>query len=98
VKYFLASEAENYEVRQFIYAYHSAYGSAEIDHDGKENSSSPVKVGRVEVSPDRLKVRVHLDDWRAGYVTAVRILEVTSDEGRSLWHDTFYYTLNHIPD
>jgi glucose/arabinose dehydrogenase len=94
----LAGDPENYEVRQFTYRYHSAYGSPEIDYDGKDNSSSPVQVSRVEVSPDRFSVQLRMPGLRAGYVTAVRILEVKSDEGRSLWHDTFYYTLNRVPD
>jgi hypothetical protein len=39
-----------------------------------------------------------LEGLRAGYVTRVRVLEVKSTEGFSLWHDTFYYTLNQIPN
>ena len=49
------------------------------------------------VSEVGLKVRLRLDGWKAGYVTAVRSLDARSATGEKLWHDTFYYTLNRIP-
>jgi len=93
-----ATRTENYAVRQFSYKYSGSYGSPEIDHDGRENSSTPIEVGKAGVSSDRLKVRLWLNGWRAGYVTAVRIVGVTSSAGQGLWHDTFYYTLNRLPE
>ena len=35
---------------------------------------------------------------RPGYVTRISCLDVLSNEGKPLWHDTFYYTLNQIPE
>jgi hypothetical protein len=49
------------------------------------------------VSEDGLKVRLRLEGWKAGFVTAVRGLDARSAAGEKLWHDTFYYTLNRIP-
>jgi hypothetical protein len=92
----LGADAGCYDVAQFTYKYHEVYGSPEIDHAGKENSSTPITVASVQVSSDGLTVKLGLTGWRAGYVTAVRS-SVKSTDGRSLWHDTFYYTLNQIP-
>ncbi|MBI4657722.1 MAG: hypothetical protein HY735_02530, partial [Verrucomicrobia bacterium] len=93
-----AGNPENYDVRQFTYLYHEAYGSPEIDHEGKKDSSTPIPVKKVTVSADRRTVEIVLDGWRAGYVTWVRCLDVESAEGQASWHDGFYYTLNQMPD
>ena len=92
-----ASNPDNYDVAQFSYLYHQAYGSPEIDHDGKKDSSTPIKVTSALVSEDRLRVQLTLAGWRTGHVTMVRALDVNSAAGSSLWHDTFYYTLNNVP-
>ena len=93
-----ATNVENYAVSQFGYRYWASYGSPEIDQEDKENSSTQIDVAQVRVSSDRLKVTLSLRGWRAGYVTAVRMVDVTSAAGESLWHDTFYYSLIRIPD
>jgi len=92
-----AAEQANYAIRQFAYKYSGSYGSPEMDHLGKENSSTPIEVAKADVSVDRLKVRLLLNGWRAGCVTAVRMAGVASAAGQRLWHDSFDYTLNHIP-
>jgi hypothetical protein len=92
-----ARNPENYDVSQFTYLYHQTYGSPEIDHTGKKDSATPIKVARASVSADRLKVQLTLQDWKPGYVTMVRAAELKSGDGKPLWHDTFYYTLNRIP-
>ena len=94
----IAANADNYDVAQYTYLYHEPYGSPEVDHNGKKDSASPIPVTRVVVSPDRFKVQLTLEGLRTGYVTRVRVLDVKSAEGSSLWHDTFYYTLNQIPN
>ena len=92
-----AGDADGYDIWQYKYKYHAQYGSPEFDHDGKRDSFSVVNVKKAEVSEDGLKVRLRLEGWKAGYVTAVRGLDVRSIAGEKLWHDTFYYTLNQIP-
>jgi len=92
-----AGNTENYDVRQFTYLYHETYGSPEIDHDGKRDSSTPISVQKAEVSADRLKVRLILEGWKIGYVTWVRCLDIQNAEAKPLWHDSFYYTLNQVP-
>src|SRR2546429_4354460 len=89
---------ENYAVSQFTYEYSGGYGSPEIDHDRRKNSSTPIEVAPAALSADRMRVSLSLKGWRAGYVTAVRVVGGRSAAGRGLWHDTFYYTLNHVPE
>jgi len=97
VKPITAVDVDGYDVWQYKYLYHKKYGSPEVDHNGKPNSFTVIDVKMVSVSPDGLKVRLKLEGWKAGYVTAVRSLDVRSAAGEKLWHDTFYYTLNRIP-
>lgn len=93
----LAGDPEAYDVLQYNYRYHQTYGSKEYDHDGKENSATTIEVTKAAVSKDRLKVRLTLKGWKAGYVTTIRPYDVENDDGDTLWNDTFYYTLNSIP-
>jgi hypothetical protein len=44
-----------------------------------------------------MKVKLKLDGWRAGYVAAIRALDVTNADGKPLRHETCWYTLNQIP-
>jgi glucose/arabinose dehydrogenase len=90
-------DAAGYDVWQYKYLYQKKYGSPEFDHDGKKDSFTVIDVKSATVSKDGLKVRLRLDGWKAGYVTAVRGLNARSAEGEKLWNDTFYYTLNRIP-
>ena len=97
VKPISALDVDGYDVWQYKYLYHKKYGSPEVDHNGKPNSFTAIDLKMVSVSTDGLKVRLKLEGWKAGYVTAVRSLDVRSAAGEKLWHDTFYYTLNRIP-
>jgi len=92
-----AGNADSYDVAQYRYEYHEKYGSPEFDQDGKENSSTPIKVTGAKVAGDNLSVQLKLEGWKPGFVTLVRGLDVKSAEGKKLWHDTFWYTLNSIP-
>lgn len=94
----MAGDTENYFVSQYRYEYHQAYGSPEIDQEGKENSSTEIGVESVVVSADGTRVTMVLDGARTGYVTAVQLLDIESADGESIWHDTFYYTLNGRPE
>ncbi|MCD6052632.1 MAG: auracyanin-A, partial [Verrucomicrobia bacterium] len=88
---------DSYDMVQFGYHYHQKYGSPELDHDGKENSSTGIKVTKAALSADRLKVKLTVEGWKTGYVTMVRCLDVANEEGKKLRHDTFWYTLNQLP-
>ncbi|NBV21773.1 MAG: hypothetical protein EBS05_07605 [Proteobacteria bacterium] len=92
-----AADPESYDVTQYGFKYHAKYGSPELDHDGKENAATVIKVVGATVSPDKLKVRLKLAGWKTGYVTMVRSLDVKDGAGESLVNDTFWYTLNQLP-
>jgi hypothetical protein len=92
-----ATNTDNYDVTQFAYKFHATYGSPPIDHEGRENSSTTIKILRAEVSEDAEQVRLIVSGWRKGFVTAIRMLDVKGADAEPLWHDTFYYTLNEIP-
>jgi glucose/arabinose dehydrogenase len=92
-----AIDPENYYVSQYTYKYHSAYGSPEIDHEGKENSATEVNVLGVTVSADGTEVRLKLETLKPGYVASIQVSDLTAASGKPIWHDTFYYTLNEIP-
>lgn len=92
-----AGKTDNWDVSQYRYQYHQTYGSPEFDFDGKPNSASEVKVVSAIVSADGLKVKLKLDGWRAGYVAAIRALDVANTDGKPLRHETCWYTLNQIP-
>jgi hypothetical protein len=92
-----ANKPDNYDVSQFTYEYHKRYGSEEMDHDGKKNSSTAITIKQVVLSLDKRSVRLVLDGLRAGYVTTIRCLDAQNANGDLLRNDTFYYTLNQIP-
>ncbi|MEE2946907.1 MAG: hypothetical protein VX392_01185 [Verrucomicrobiota bacterium] len=92
-----AADSDNFAVSQFRYAYHRDYGSPRLNHSGKKGSQTSIEVSRSSLSSDRLKLYLKLPSWQPGYVTQVRCFDVFSERGKSLWHDTFHYTLNEIP-
>jgi len=92
-----AATLDNFDVSQFRYAYHPDYGSPRFSHSGEKNSQTPIEVTDVTLSANRLELRLSLNGWREGYVTQVRCYDVISEAGKTLWNDTFHYTLNQIP-
>jgi glucose/arabinose dehydrogenase len=93
-----ASDPENYFVSQFTYRFHAAYGSPEIDHEGKENSATQIAVTDVKLSEDGRRARLTLAGLKPGYVTQIRALDIESESGAELRHSVLYYTLNNLPD
>ena len=93
----IAANPDSYDVTQYGFKYHAKYGSPELDHDGKENAATVIKVAAASVSSDQLKVRLKLEGWKTGYVTMVRSLDVRNAAGEALVNDTFWYTLNQLP-
>ncbi|HIG26851.1 MAG TPA: hypothetical protein EYQ50_03285 [Verrucomicrobiales bacterium] len=91
-------DSDNYSVTQFGYRYHSVYGSPEIDHDGNSDSSTDIEIKSVEISADGIRVGLVLEGLKPGYVTAFDCFDLKSRGGQALWHEFFYYTLNHIPE
>ncbi|MBI2926805.1 MAG: hypothetical protein HYY24_14005 [Verrucomicrobia bacterium] len=71
--------------------------SPEFDHEGRENSATPIKVERAKLSGNGLKVTLRPEGLRAGYVTHFGCRDVVSEHGLALRDPTFYYTLNQVP-
>jgi uncharacterized cupredoxin-like copper-binding protein len=86
----LAGSIDSYKVTGFNYKYHSTYGSPVIN-------SKQCPVRGIVVSDDGMKARLVIDSLRLGYVHEI-IADVKATNGKSLLHNTGYYTLNAIPD
>ncbi|MFT3947114.1 MAG: plastocyanin/azurin family copper-binding protein [Agriterribacter sp.] len=86
-----AKDAASYAIGSFTYQYHHNYGSPVINQ-----GSCPVKA--IEVSPDRLKVRLVVDSLRLGYIHEIKTEGIVSADKNTLLHHVAYYTLNQIPD
>lgn len=86
-----AKNADSWKLSSFTYKYHHNYGSPVINQ-----GSCPVKA--IEVSPDRLKVRLVVDSLRLGYIHEIKAEGVLSAHRNALLHDFGYYTLNQLPD
>ncbi len=92
-----AADPSRYEGAQFNYRPHQPYGSPEFDHEGRENSATPIPVAKATVSANGLRVTLRLEGLRAGYVTQFVCREITNVQGVPLRYGTFYYTLNQVP-
>jgi azurin/glucose/arabinose dehydrogenase len=86
-----AKDVTSYDISSFTYQYHHNYGSPVINQ-----GSNPVKA--IEVSADRLKVRLVVDSLRLGYIHEIKAEGVLSSDRNLLLHNTGYYTLNQLPD
>jgi azurin/glucose/arabinose dehydrogenase len=87
-----ARDVTSYNLTNFTYMYHNAYGSPIINLGG-----CPIRA--IIVSPDRLHVRLVVDSLKLGYIHQVTAAGVRSaDSSFALLHNYGYYTLNRIPD
>jgi uncharacterized cupredoxin-like copper-binding protein len=69
----------------------TVYGSPAINQNERV-------IKAIEVSPDKLKVRLVLDSLKEGYVHEIKAEGLRSSERYALMHNFGYYTLNRIPD
>ncbi|PJJ79996.1 plastocyanin/azurin family copper-binding protein [Mucilaginibacter auburnensis] len=86
-----AKDAASYNISSFNYKYHHIYGSPPI-----MQSARVIKA--IQVSPDKMKVRLVLDSLKEGYVHEIKAEGIRSTDNLSLMHNYGYYTLNRIPD
>ncbi len=86
-----AKDASSYNVSSFTYKYHHIYGSPPIMQGNRV-------IKAIQVSPDKMKVRLVLDSLKEGYVHEIKAEGVRSTDNLSLMHNYGYYTLNRIPD
>ncbi len=86
-----AMDVNNYQVTDFTYRYHSAYGSPVINQQNKT-------ITGLDIADDRMSVRLFVDGLREGYINEIRAEGVVSSEGSRVLHPVGYYTLNHLPE
>ena len=87
----VAEQLGNYHVQRYYYAYHSDYGSPQMD-------VTMVPVKSVSVSDDGKRVSLILPEMRKGYVYDLTITDMASEEGVELVNNRLFYTLNSLPD
>ncbi|WPP51004.1 plastocyanin/azurin family copper-binding protein [Catalinimonas niigatensis] len=87
----VAEDINSYSMTSFNYSYHRSYGSPII-----QQQTCPIVAAMV--SEDRMKVRLHIDGLRAGYIHEIKANGIRSSKGNSLLHPVGYYTLNNIPE
>lgn len=85
-----ARDVDSYQIRNFTYQYHHNYGSPVINQ-----GNCPIKA--IEVSADRLKVRLVTDSLKLGYIHEINAEGVISEAKTLLMHPVGYYTLNQLP-
>lgn len=86
-----AKNPDSYNISSFTYKYHHIYGSPAINQNDRV-------IKAIEVSPDKLKVRIVLDSLIEGYVHEIKAEGIRSADNYALMHNYGYYTLNRIPD
>ena len=86
-----AGDPSSYKITGFNYKYHASYGSPVINNKG-----CPVR--GILVSEDGLKARLVVDSLRLGYIHEIVAAGVQAQNGKTLLHNTGYYTLNAFPD
>lgn len=85
-----AKKPDAIQAETYTYIYQSSYGSPEVDH-------TKPKVTGIEVSADGKSMRIKLDKVQEGHVHEIHFPGIRSADGKPLWHDVFYYTMNQIP-
>ncbi|PCH83029.1 MAG: hypothetical protein COB96_01260 [Planctomycetota bacterium] len=83
-------KSAEFKVRSWTYHQWSTYGSPLVDE-------AEHQVVSVSASSDGLSVHLQLSDLRPGFVHEIAIVDLESNDGRELLHDTGWYTLLAIP-
>jgi len=89
---------ENFDISQFKFAYHANYGSPRYSQNGEKGRQTPLDVKSVTLSDNRKNLRLTIDNLKEGYVTEFRCFDILNDNEEELWHNTFHYTLNQLPE
>ena len=85
-----AKTASNYSIQQWYYTPTSSYG-------GSKQGATNHTVSSAQVSPDGKRVYLEIDGLKTGRVVYIACnANVKSTEGKSLWFDKSWYTLNAI--
>ncbi len=86
----IASNPSNYAMKTYFYDYHEQYGSSKYDNH-------PVGITSAVVSPDHMKVTLHLDTLDAWRLYDLTLNEIVSEDGQhQLLSPWVVYTVNHL--
>jgi len=82
-------KSERFKFERYRYAYHSKYGSPQMDQQA-------VKVESVKLSDDKKTVTVELEKLVPGFVYQLKVDGVKSADGRAVDNPLICYTLNRL--
>ena len=85
-----AADVASYKMETYTYIYQANYGSPEVD------ATKPT-ITRAEVSPDKLRMRLFVDQLQAGHVHELHLDGLRNADNLPLLHKQAYYTLNYVP-
>jgi len=85
-----AANLASYEMKAWTYIYQKSYGSPEVD-------KVKLKITKAVVSEDKFSVELEVSGWVQGHVHHLNAKGLKSADGKRLWHQDAYYTLNEIP-
>lgn len=86
----MGTDVSSYQITTFNYLYHNTYGSPIVDQQ-------KAVVTNADVSDDGLAVRLKVDGMKLGFIHQLKVVDLKTNKGESLLHDTGYYTLNEVP-
>ncbi|MBT2163634.1 sulfocyanin-like copper-binding protein [Zobellia barbeyronii] len=86
----VGTDVSSYQITTFNYLYHNTYGSPIVDQQ-------KAVVTNADVSDDGLAVRLKVDGMKLGFIHQLKVVDLKTNKGESLLHDTGYYTLNEVP-
>ena len=84
-----ASAPSGYQIRSFRYAYHSTYGSGQID-------SSDVTIESLELAPDGLSAAIRTGPPRPGFIYEFKTDTLRTIGNASLANPLAFYTVNRL--
>lgn len=86
-----ARDITSYDLTSFTYKYGHQYGSPVINE-----GNCPIRA--IQVSADKLKVRLVADSLKLGYIHEIKAPGIRSADNFTLLHNFGYYTLNQLPE
>ena len=84
-----ARDTSAYQFTRYYYTYSQAYGSEQHD-------VQPVKVTAVNISSNRKRVSVTLEEVKREYIYQLSLNGLRAEDGRDLTNRTIYYTVNQL--
>jgi len=89
---------ESFDVSQFRFAYHAKYGSPRYSQSGEKGRQTALDIKSLILSDNRKKLKLIIDNLKEGHITEFRCFDILNENEQELWHNTFHYTLNELPE